>query len=181
MTIRNSKIKSTLIAAMAAVTSIYGYNTTEASQYVNNSFSLEEVRAEIEAKTPDYYPNVAQIRDKEVIEGQIQSVSEEYSNVDEGWMEFTATAYVDGGYSASGVCLDGRAWDCIAVDPRVIPLGSTVYIEFYGEFAGYSGYFKAVDTGGLVKNNIIDVHVGVGNYDEAYRFGRRSCRLKIVS
>ena len=38
----------------------------------------------------------------------------------------------------------------IAVDPRVIPLGSLVYVENYGKAI-------AADTGGLIKGNIIDV------------------------
>ena len=41
-------------------------------------------------------------------------------------------------------------WYTIAVDPRVIPLGSTVYIEGLGTF-------KAHDTGGAIKGHKIDV------------------------
>ncbi len=40
----------------------------------------------------------------------------------------------------------------IAVDPRVISLGSKVYIEGYGTY-------YAEDTGGAIKNNIIDIFV----------------------
>ena len=40
----------------------------------------------------------------------------------------------------------------IAVDPNVIPLGSKVYVEGYGEAI-------AADTGGAIKGNKIDVHV----------------------
>ena len=40
----------------------------------------------------------------------------------------------------------------IAVDPRVIALGSKVYIQGYGTY-------YAEDTGGAIKNNIIDIFV----------------------
>ena len=40
----------------------------------------------------------------------------------------------------------------VAVDPRVIPLGSKVWVKGYG-------YAIAADTGGAIKGNIIDVYV----------------------
>lgn len=50
----------------------------------------------------------------------------------------------------------------IAVDSRVIPLGSRVYIDGYGVFI-------AEDTGGAIKGNRIDVCVA--NHSRAYQFG----------
>ncbi len=50
----------------------------------------------------------------------------------------------------------------IAVDPRVIPLGSRVYIDGYGVFI-------AEDTGGAIKGNRIDVCVA--NHSRAYEIG----------
>ncbi len=50
----------------------------------------------------------------------------------------------------------------IAVDPRVIPLGSRVYIDGYGVFI-------AEDTGGAIKGNRIDVCVA--NHARAYEIG----------
>ena len=46
----------------------------------------------------------------------------------------------------------------IAVDPRVIPLGTRVYIEVPGAAADY-GYAVAADTGGAIKGNKIDVYL----------------------
>lgn len=65
------------------------------------------------------------------------------------------------GYTATGVkAAEGQ----IAVDPRVIPLGSKVYVEGYG-------HAIATDTGGAIKGNRIDVVIE--GMDRAYRFGRR--------
>lgn len=52
----------------------------------------------------------------------------------------------------------------IAVDPRVIPLGSKVYIEGMGTY-------YAEDTGGAIKGNILDVFVRTE--EEANRLGIR--------
>lgn len=59
-----------------------------------------------------------------------------------------ATAYTHtGNPTATGVY---PREGLIAVDPRVIPLGTQVYVEGYG-------YAVAADTGGAIKGNIIDV------------------------
>lgn len=68
----------------------------------------------------------------------------------------------NGGYSGTASGAPLTPWVSIAVDPSVIPLGSTVYIDGYGEF-------KAHDTGGAIKGNRIDVCVG--SHSEAYRLG----------
>lgn len=46
----------------------------------------------------------------------------------------------------------------IAVDPRVIPLGTRVYVELPGVAADY-GYAVAADVGGAIKGNKIDVYL----------------------
>lgn len=59
----------------------------------------------------------------------------------------------------------------VAVDPRVIPLGSRLYIEGYGEAL-------ACDTGGAIKGNIIDVWFPTRG--EALRWGRRRVTVWII-
>jgi 3D (Asp-Asp-Asp) domain-containing protein len=59
----------------------------------------------------------------------------------------------------------------VAVDPRVIPLRSLVYVEGYG-------FAIAADTGGAIKGNRIDLC-----YDSrstALRFGRKRVRVHIL-
>lgn len=59
-------------------------------------------------------------------------------------------AYSGGGRTAMGTRARVGA---IAVDPRVIPLGSKVYVDGYG-------YAKAEDTGGNIKGKKIDLYMG---------------------
>lgn len=65
-----------------------------------------------------------------------------------------STAYSGGGVTATGTVpvRDPNGISTIAVDPRVIPLGSLVYVEGYGKAV-------AADTGGAIKGNIVDVYV----------------------
>ena len=70
------------------------------------------------------------------------------------------------GITASNVPV--QAGVSVAVDPEVIPLGSTVYVD-YGD--GVIHTYIAHDTGGAVKGNHIDV--AVETHAEASRLGLR--------
>lgn len=78
-----------------------------------------------------------------------------------------ATAYSGGGITATGTTpvRDPNGISTISVDPRVIPLGSLVYVEGYGKAI-------AADTGGAIIGNIIDVYVN-SNEEAIYNWGRR--------
>lgn len=80
-----------------------------------------------------------------------------------------------GGQSATGVPLDKGV---IAVDPRVIPLGSRVYIEAIDGSWSY-GYAVAADTGGAIKGKRVDLCYRT-QY-ECIQFGRRACRVYILN
>lgn len=89
-------------------------------------------------------------------------------------MQMEATAYhpTDGpgnGITASG--LPARR-GIIAVDPRVIPLGTRVYIPGYG-------LALAADTGGAIKGNIVDLCME--EFEECWQFGRRMVKVYILS
>ncbi|EOR26544.1 MULTISPECIES: 3D domain-containing protein [Clostridium] len=78
-----------------------------------------------------------------------------------------STAYSGGGTTATGTVpvRDPNGISTIAVDPRVIPLGSLVYVEGYGRAV-------AADTGGAIQGNIVDVYVN--SQEEAYNsWGRK--------
>lgn len=80
-----------------------------------------------------------------------------------------------GGQSATGVPLDKGV---IAVDPRVIPLGSRVYIEAIDGSWSY-GYAVAADTGGAIKGKRVDLCYRTQK--ECIQFGRRPCRVYILN
>jgi len=66
----------------------------------------------------------------------------------------------------------------VAVDPRVIPLNSTIYIDFSRRWDHLDGFYKATDTGGVILGDIIDIFMDTE--DEAIRFGRRRARVYLV-
>ncbi|MHC5268148.1 3D domain-containing protein [Enterococcus sp. LJL98] len=59
----------------------------------------------------------------------------------------------------------------VAVDPNVIPLGTRLYVEGYGEAI-------ASDTGGAIKGNIVDVHFPT--YEQCVQWGRRQVKVTIL-
>ncbi|EQM29103.1 peptidoglycan-binding protein [Bacillus licheniformis CG-B52] len=90
----------------------------------------------------------------------------------------TATAYTanDGGISGitkTGVDLNAnRNAKVIAVDPSVIPLGTKVYVEGYGEAT-------AEDTGGAIKGHKIDVFIP--DKKDAFNWGVKTVKVKILN
>ena len=94
-----------------------------------------------------------------------------------------ATAYTpsidecgkDDGITATGAkCEVG----VVAVDPRVIPLGTKLYIETLDGSFVY-GYCSAQDTGGAIKGNKVDL--AMNTKSECFQFGRRKVKVYILS
>lgn len=87
-------------------------------------------------------------------------------------------------YYCSGACCNGPwsgktstgappvPWHTIAVDPHVIPLGSHVYIEGYGEFI-------AEDVGSAVQGKHIDLLVN--SHQEATKLGVNQKKIYLIS
>lgn len=66
----------------------------------------------------------------------------------------------------------------IAVDPKVIPLGTRVYVEFVGKTPDY-GYAVAADVGGAIKGNKIDLYYDSQDYVDS--FGVKKVRVYILN
>lgn len=77
----------------------------------------------------------------------------------------------DSGYGITASGLPAAPGAC-ATDPGVIPLGSVLYVPGYG-------YAVAVDTGGAVKGNRIDLFFPEER--EALAWGRRAVRVFIIT
>lgn len=93
-------------------------------------------------------------------------------------MTVSATAYTAfcagcSGVTATGIDLRSNPnQKVIAVDPTVIPLGSKVWVEGYGEAI-------AGDTGGAIKGNKIDVFIP--SQGAALDWGRKTVTIKILN
>lgn len=98
----------------------------------------------------------------------------------------TATAYTPWDAGCGGLPVIQRklaaynvpdGWGIIAVDPRVIPLGSKVYVSGYGNAI-------AADTGGAIKGNRIDVCFWTGGESGARRaalnWGSRTITITVI-
>jgi len=66
----------------------------------------------------------------------------------------------------------------VAVDPSVIPLNSTIYIDFSGRWDHLDGFYKATDTGGVIDGDIVDIFMDTE--EEAIRFGRRRAKVYLL-
>lgn len=95
-------------------------------------------------------------------------------NKDE-FLTMTATAYTPFycGGSKSGKTATGikAKKGVVAVDPRVIPLGTKLYIPGYG-------YALAADTGSAIKGRRIDLCFNTRG--EVYRFGKKKIKVYVV-
>ena len=88
------------------------------------------------------------------------------------------------GISSTGFVLKGKTREqamAIAVDPKIIPLGTRVYIEFEEAYSHFNGIYTAVDTGGAIKSKKIDLFMGEFNnkktHQSVWNFGIRSARV----
>lgn len=92
------------------------------------------------------------------------------------------------GITASGFDLTGHTWEtarAIAVDPKVIPLGSKVEITFINEiYRKYDGVYTSVDVGGAIKGNKIDFFLGDFNQNKTHQdvwdFGKTKAIVKAI-
>ena len=101
-----------------------------------------------------------------------QSIHKEVRTLTVEATAYTADCAGCSGGTATGIDLNNSPnKKVIAVDPNVIPLGSRVYVEGYGEAI-------AGDTGGAINGNIIDLHVTTKA--EAYQWGRRTVEVTIL-
>lgn len=85
---------------------------------------------------------------------------------------YTANCRGCSGITSTGINLKKNPnLKIIAVDPRVIKLGTKVYVEGYG-------YAVAGDTGSAIKGNKIDLFMP--NQTSALKWGRKTVKIKIL-
>ena len=84
-------------------------------------------------------------------------------------MTVSATAYSGDKITSTGTI---PRWGVIAVDPSVIPYGSTVYIPIFNR------YFIAEDCGGRIKGNRIDIFMT--SEQKCRNWGVRKIEIEIL-
>ncbi len=82
--------------------------------------------------------------------------------------KFSATCYVLKGRTRTGTRTHRGS---VAVDPRVIKLGTPLYVEGYG-------YGWAEDTGSAIQGRRIDVWMD--SYNDCIRWGRHTLEVAIL-
>ena len=154
------------------------------------SAQIENYEAELER-----YQSIIQVQDQNIRELQEQ-INNHNTNIETYRLElqelqdilnqltvqkFTATAYThvavpgvaDINGTGDGITRSGLpvSEGLIAVDPRVIPLGTKVWVDGYG-------VLLAADTGGAIKGKRIDIFFD--SRQEAMNFGRQDVTVRWV-
>ncbi len=144
----------------------------------------EQQQAQVEQAQKEQQQAQAEQAQKEQQQAQAEQAQKEQQPAESSQqasgksMTVEATAYTANcagcsGTTATGVDLKANPnQKVIAVDPSVIPLGSKVYVEGYGEAV-------AADTGGAIKGNRIDVFVPAEG--DAQQFGRKSVKITVMN
>ena len=138
--------------------------------FVNEKPTSRKLVATRVARAPQDQETLAGIRVREA--RALPSRSGSYQRMQ--CFSMVATGYSPYEGSSVGRCANGMraGYGVVAVDPRLIPLGSKLYIEGYG-------YALAGDTGGAIKGHRIDL--GHTTYREASDVGRRRVTVWLLS
>lgn len=94
---------------------------------------------------------------------------------------YTGAASENGGYASLDYFGNPLKVGTIAVDPKVIPLGSTVYVTGYRYDGLPEGGMvaKATDVGGAIRGNRIDIYVP-GTPEQARKFAFQTVKVQVV-
>lgn len=97
------------------------------------------------------------------------AVKNSSTNIQNKSVKVVATAYT--GYSTTSTG-QKPVWGTIAVDPKVIPYGTKVYIPYFDRV------FIANNTGGAIKGNKIDIYMN--SKKECRNWGRKTIEIRII-
>lgn len=135
---------------------------------LNNLKTEKEAKKGFVLKLPDHIKNKSTVKAKKEKAEKELEVAKTFKVSASAY-----TAFCKGcsGYSRTGINLrKDPTLKVISVDPKVIPLGSKVWVEGYGiAIAG--------DTGSSIKGKKIDILVA--DKKSAYQWGRRTVTVKV--
>jgi len=135
----------------------------------NHNVSVDQLMASNHLNSDIIFP------DQQLQLGQLKTATTATTQSTE--FKVSATAYTENCQGCSGVTATGinlktnPHLKVIAVDPKVIPLGSKVFVEGYGTAI-------AGDTGGAIKGRKIDVFMPLQK--QAENWGRKTVTVKII-
>ena len=138
--------------------------------FINDKFTSRTLVSTQVTRQPQDQETLAGIRIREAM--ALPSRAGSYQRMQ--CFHMIATGYSPYEGSSIGRCATGMraGYGVVAVDPRLITLGSKLYIEGYG-------YAVAGDTGGAIKGHRIDL--GHTTYREASDVGRRQVTVWVLS
>ncbi|MGN7476358.1 3D domain-containing protein [Solibacillus silvestris] len=147
------------------------YDTTVKELMTLNDLETSKIQLKQVIKLPSHIKNKPAAEKKET-----KKSATDPSNVKKT-IKMTATAYTANCKGCTGVTKTGLnlrknpSLKVIAVDPKIIPLGSKVWVEGYG-------IAVAGDIGGAIKGNKIDIFVN--SKSTATKWGRKQVTVKIL-
>ncbi|MCM3531027.1 LysM peptidoglycan-binding domain-containing protein [Cytobacillus oceanisediminis] len=149
----------------------------EAKPQAKSNPEPEPAKPAAEAK-PATEPAKAEAESKPAAEAEAEAPAETANNeTAQNVLNMEATAYTAdcegcSGITATGINLkENPDQKVISVDPNVIPLGTKVHVEGYGNAV-------AGDTGGAIKGNKIDIFLP--SQEDAINFGRKTVKVTIL-
>lgn len=157
-------------------TNVYDFlkaNGYDMRKYEANVALDSNITANLEIVLEDKEAKIARAKaaEEEAKRMQVETSRGAETYVDAFTME--ASAYLPSDGNGDGITALGipATYGVAAVDPRVIPLGTRLYIEGYGEAI-------AADTGGAIRGGKIDLCME--SYGEAMNFGRRNVTVYVL-
>lgn len=149
----NKKTIAILLAAVMSFTAIFTSSAQVKETSSHNNIEQQEIVQAIELKSSDIYRV-----NKEMIKNSEH-------------MRVGATAYTNDPITSTGTKpTEGRT---IAVDPRIIPYGTKVYIPQFDRV------FIAEDCGSAIKGNRIDIYMD--DYDRCMDWGFKTIDIYILN
>lgn len=149
----------------------------EAKPQAKSNPEPEPAKPAAEAK-PATEPAKAEAESKPAAEAEAEAPAETANKeTAQNVLNMEATAYTAdcegcSGITATGINLkENPDQKVISVDPNVIPLGTKVHVEGYGNAV-------AGDTGGAIKGNKIDIFMP--SQEDAINFGRKTVKVTIL-
>ena len=203
---RRVKLAGVTLAVTAALLGAgYDHNATQEAKISEAKAQIASYEQQLQEAQETVQEQDAKVQslqqDNENLRGKVEELRREVNRGNARAFTVEVTAYdlseascnkgmshPDYGITASGVSLKGQTLEsarAIAVDPRMIPLGAKVKLQFDDpQWQHLNGIYTAVDTGGAIQGNRIDLFFGdfqsSSPSDEAMDFGRRTAKLTVL-